>query len=172
MCFLVTAVVSDCVTLNEAEQLVAKFLADSRHKKARRNNIRNGRLGPQSDWETDLEGMSAEIAACRLLNLYPDLQTETIPVYDMVSKNGWTIDVKTTKYETGKLLAVRGKVASRSDFYMLMIGSFPKYRCAGFASAESLLSDETLTDLGRGLGHALEQNDLLTLNEWKEFFDR
>ena len=55
MCFLVTAVVSDCVTLNEAEQLVAKFLADSRHKKARRNNIRNGRVKKKPEVEYECE---------------------------------------------------------------------------------------------------------------------
>lgn len=162
----------ECVELNEAEQKLAQFLAKARHAKARNNNIENKRLGPQSDWETDLEGMAAEIAACKLLNVYPDLQTESIPIYDMVSRSGWTIDVKATKYKTGKLLAVKGKSENRSDFYMLMIGEFPEYRCGGLASAERLLNDKTLMDLGRGVGHAMEQDELQSLEEWKEMFDQ
>ena len=162
----------DHAILNEAEQKLATFLAKARHRKARRNNIENKRLGPQSDWETDLEGMAAEIAACKLLNVYPDLQTDSIPVHDMVSRSGWTIDVKATKYKNGKLLAVKGKSENRSDFYMLMIGEFPEYRCGGLASAERLLNDKTLTDLGRGVGHAMEQSDLQSIEEWREMFDQ
>jgi len=154
---------NNSITLNEAEQKLATFLAKKRYQNARSKGVKDNKIGGQSVAHTDLEGMAAEIAACRLLNVYPDLQTENIPVHDLVTSQGFTVDVKATKYETGRLLAVKGKAENPSDFYMLMIGAFPTYRCAGFASSEKLLCEETLTDLGMGEGHALEQKELMSL---------
>jgi len=110
------------ITLTEAEQRLSKFLATRRYQNARSKGITDNKIGDQSNISTDLEGMAAEIAACRLLNVYPDLQTESIPVHDLVTSKGYTVDVKVTRYESGKLLAVKNKISNPSDFYMLMIG--------------------------------------------------
>jgi len=159
------------IVLNEAEQKLATFLATSRYQNARSKGIKDNKIGDQSNMATDLEGMAAEIAACRLLNVYPDLQTESIPVHDLITSKGYTVDVKVTKYESGKLLAVKNKIKNPSDFYMLMIGTFPNYRCAGFASKDHLLCDSTLTDLGKGEGHALHQSDLTPIGIWSKMFN-
>ena len=156
------------ITLTEAEQRLSKFLATRRYQNARSKGIKDNKIGDQSNISTDLEGMAAEIAACRLLNVYPDLQTESIPVHDLVTSKGYTVDVKVTRYESGKLLAVKNKISNPSDFYMLMIGTFPNYRCAGFASRDDLLCEDTLTDLGRGEGHALHQSDLTPIGIWSK----
>lgn len=154
---------NNSITLNEAEQKLATFLAKKRYQNARSKGVKDNKIGGQSVAHTDLEGMAAEIAACRLLNVYPDLQTENIPVHDLVTSQGFTVDVKATKYEHGRLLAVKGKAENPSDFYMLMIGTFPEYRCAGVVSKHELLCEETLTDLGMGEVHALDQRKLMSL---------
>ena len=49
------------ITLNTAEQRLAKFVGRERDRNGRRNGYTNLRIGPQSDEETDLEGIAAEI---------------------------------------------------------------------------------------------------------------
>jgi hypothetical protein len=159
------------ISLSEAEQKLALFLAKKRYENARSKNITDNKIGSQSNYETDLEGMAAEIAAARLLNLYPDLQIVNIPTFDLMTNKGHTVDVKVTKYPNGKLLAVKGKIKYPCDFYMLMIGQCPNYHCAGFASGEDLLSVDTLSDLGRGTGHALSQDKLMPFTEWDKIFN-
>lgn len=148
------------VELNECEQRMAKFLARSRYEAARKTGKPNNRIGPQSDHFTDLEGIAAEIAFCKLFNAYPDTQIGVLEDADAYTIQHGAVDVKATKYQTGKLLAVKGKVHHPADSYALMIGEFPRYRFAGWAKASELLRDENITDLGRGKGYALEQGDL------------
>ena len=62
------------VTLNDAEQRLARYLARQRYESNRNQGVTNNRVGPQSDEVTDLEGIAAEIAFCKLFNVYPDLE--------------------------------------------------------------------------------------------------
>ena len=87
------------ITLTESERQVAEFIAKRRFDSCRESNIVNNKKGPQSNYETDLEGMASELAAAKALNVWPDL-TEEIQAHDLIY-NGITIDVKTTKYKTG-----------------------------------------------------------------------
>ena len=154
------------VKLTETEAKIAEFVGKSRFNNARKNKIYNGKKGPQSDYETDLEGAASELAAAKILNLWPDLQIEKVPTHDLIFK-GITIDVKTTKYHKGRLIASLHKKEKSCDYYMLMIGSFPEYSCAGFAKKEKLLNKNTITNLGWGDLHALDQKDLVTLEDFK-----
>jgi len=148
------------IVLNEIEQRLATFLAKKRHENARNKGISNGRMGPQSDWETDLEGIAAEIAFCKAHNVYPDLQLEVLETADAFTLDMGAVDVKSTKYRNGMLLAVMGKTDSPPDSYALMIGEFPRYRFVGWARAGELLRDENIKNLGHGDGYALPQEKL------------
>jgi hypothetical protein len=148
------------VTLNEAEQKLAQYLAKKRYLSQRANGVANMKMGPQSNEETDLEGISGEIAFCKLFNCYPDLTGEPGP-YDTWMKDAGSVDVKTTHYERGRLLAVKHKDETPlPDIYALMIGKFPEYRFAGWAWAFDLIDPDRLTDLGHGPTYCLEQNEL------------
>ena len=57
------------VTLTDSERQVAEFIAQRRFDGARDKNIYNSRKGPQSDYETDLEGMASELATAKALNV-------------------------------------------------------------------------------------------------------
>ena len=48
------------ITLNDAEQRLAKYVARARTDNARSINLAQTKIGPQSQYETDLEGMGAE----------------------------------------------------------------------------------------------------------------
>jgi hypothetical protein len=155
------------IELTLTEQKIAEFIAKARYNNARKKDIPNNKKGPQSNYSTDLEGFASELAAAKLLNLYPDLQIDKVPNHDLIFK-GVTIDVKATKYNSGRLIAGLNKNLKECDYYMLMVGTFPEYRCGGVASKKELLNKETITNLGWGNLHALEQHELKQIEEFKE----
>jgi hypothetical protein len=150
------------ITLNSAEQRLAKYIAAARHKANREQGAIDRKIGPQSSDKTDLEGIAAELAFTKLFNIYPDLETGgERPIEDAVLKSGETIDVKATKYSTGKLTAVPWKnKENRVDAFALMVGEFPSYRFAGFMSADELLSPGRLGSLGYKECYLAPQSDL------------
>ena len=148
------------IILSEAEQRLAKFLAQRRYENARNKGLTNAKMGDQSNELTDLEGIASEIAFCKLANIYPDLDLDHTNAADCYLRDGRAVDVKSTTYKTGRLLSVRWKDVTKVDVFVLMVGEFPKYRCAGFMQAKDLIQPDRLTDLGHGTGYAATQNEL------------
>lgn len=148
------------VTLSEAEQRLAKYLAKQRYELSREMGLPNKKVGDQSNEMTDLEGIAAEIAFCKLANVYPDLDMTGPKAEDCVLRDGRSVDVKSTIYETGRLLAVRWKESGSVDIYVLMVGKFPTYRCAGFMSSKDLLDECRVINLGHGESYAATQDEL------------
>ena len=70
------------------------------------------------------------------------------------------VDVKTTRYSNGHLLATIGKgdKEERPDAYVLMVGKFPSFYVAGIMSADELLREERLSEKFKG--YAAEQKEL------------
>ena len=156
--------VNNTITLNEAEQKLAHYLAKARYAANRDQSVVDRKVGPQSCEATDLEGIAAEIAFARIMNVYPDLDVGHRPDFDVsipVGNSFITIDVKATKYPHGKLLAVPGKVTKPPRAYALVVGEMPRYRLAGFLPASARLRESTLTDLGHGPTHAVPQSRLV-----------
>lgn len=147
------------IELSQAEQQLAKYLAKLRNEKSRTRKTENKRIGPQDDFTTDLEGIGAELAFCKMFNLYPDLECKAGD-YDAMDHEGNRVDVKATKYKNGHLLAVPWKKGKEPDVYVLLVGEFPSYRCAGFMRADELISDARLKDLGHGKVYAAAQSEL------------
>ncbi len=153
------------IQLNEVECRLCKHIAKQRYSINRENNVMNAKIGEQSNEMTDLEGFAGELAFCKMFNIYPDL---TVKVNRSAEDKGdcilygKTVDVKTTKYKTGKLLAAIWKV-HYIDLYALMIGEFPVYIFKGFMKAEELLKIERLQNLGHGEGYVAHQLELIEL---------
>jgi|TARA_B110000967_G_C18757704_1_gene496196 hypothetical protein len=146
------------ISLSNNEQRLAKFIARSRYENARTNNIQDVKISNQSNEEIDLEGFGAELAYCKLMNLYPDLETGgSLPNFDCISRYGATIDVKTTKYKKGHLLATLKKKNNPPDKYVLIVGEFPNYQIVGEIGSDEFLQDNNIKNLGRGRGYALSQ---------------
>jgi hypothetical protein len=153
------------VTLDETEQIVCQMLAEARHNNNRTCGVRNAKVGSQSDAFTDLEGVAAEFAFCKLFNVYPDFSinprssAEGEDDGDAVLKDGRTVDVKSTKYKSGRLLAVPWKEPT-VDLFALMVGTFPSYTFKGFMRRDELLTPQRLGNLGRGPTYIAEQDEL------------
>jgi hypothetical protein len=152
------------VELNELEQALARDLATRRHSTSRAEGLKDARRGPMSAEEVDLEGAGAELAFCKLANVYPDTGGQPRPE-DCHLADGRKVDVKATKHENGHLIAVRWKKPGAVDIYALVVGKFPKYRCAGFLPSSELLRDERLKSFGREPAYAAEQDELQRIEE-------
>lgn len=153
------------IELTKYEQKIAEFIAKVRTKSSRASGIKNLKVGPQSDQQTELEGAGSELAAAKILNVWPDLNPDKPAIEDFIYKN-LTVDVKTTKYPNGRLILPLYKKNKACDYYMLMIGSFPTYKCVGLASKEKLIDDSNIASFGRNLHHTLEQNELKSVEDF------
>jgi hypothetical protein len=149
------------ITLNDAEQKLAHYLAKRRHAEARSRGITDRQIGPQSSSETDLQGIGAEIAFCRIFNVYPDTEVGHTPLADCTLPCGSTVDVKATKHQNGHLLVAKWKAPDAVTAYALMVGTFPNYRIAGMAPSESIFRPDRLKNFGHGEGYAVGQWGLL-----------
>ena len=152
------------VSLNFGEQVVCKTLAKQRYELARKNGRPDQQIGKQSSEQTDLEGIGGEIAASKVLNVYPSPILELDSGRD-IKYRGIKIDVKTTKYKTGKLVAKLNTRSEEVDVYLLVTGVFPDYIIRGFALKDELLSDKNINDLGHGPGYTLTQDKLRPIEE-------
>lgn len=148
------------IELNDTEQRIADYLAKVRTASNNAIGVVNKKQGPQSDHETTLQGIGAELAFCRLFNIYPDLTNANGNNIDATLRSGETVDVKATKYPNGKMLVVRWKKLGDVSLYVLMVGTFPRYRCAGFFPSDQVLHPDRLVDLGHGPVYAVEQHEL------------
>tara|TARA_R110000782_G_scaffold2490_1_gene9630 strand:+ start:50 stop:526 length:477 start_codon:yes stop_codon:yes gene_type:complete len=147
--------------LTEFEQKICKIGAEMRHDVARSSGVYNAKIGPQSNLETDLLGLGGELCVGKWLNVYPDLT-----IYarqggaDLISHSGKRIDVKTTKYSTGKLLAKLNTPYKDIDIFVLVTTNFPKFVIRGWATKEQLINSNNIINLGHGEGYGLNQNQL------------
>ena len=152
----------DSIELNEIEQTLSKLIAEKRYHTNRKGGVTNNRIGKQSDHLTDLTGIGAEIAFCKLHNLYPDYSLfPRKGGADCIDKSGNKIDVKTTTYHNGHLIAVGTASKGNVKFYALMVGDFPTYTYKGWCTENELLKNENLKDFGYGKpSYALPQEAL------------
>ena len=152
-------------TLTDLEQKLCTEGSEMRYNVARTSGVSNGKIGPQSNKETDLLGLGGELATARWLNVYPDLT-----IYarqggvDLVSHSGINIDVKTTKYRSGRLITPIHKNIT-GDLFALMIGKFPNYIFKGFMSQEKLIDDSNIGNLGYGPTYMANQDELRDLKD-------
>jgi len=156
------------ISLSENEQRLAVHIGQKRTANGIRKMLPDTKIGDQSFVETDLEGFAAELAFCKLMNIYPDLETgDFLPNYDCVDCNGVTYDVKTTKHKNGRLVATLKKKNNPADKYVLSVGVFPDYELIGEIGAEEFFQDINIMNLGKGPCYALTQAELqpLTIQE-------
>lgn len=142
-----------------------RVLAEKRYEINRENSVKNMRMGDQSDAITDLEGIAGEVAFCLMFNIFPDIGMSKYSggSPDCKTRKGNTVDIKTTKYRTGKLLE-RASSRSKADIYVLMVGELPTYECVGWIESYKLFKEENLVDLGHGDTYALPQSKLKSIN--------
>ena len=146
--------IGDTHTLSATEQRIAIWLSKMRYQAARNAGVTDKKVGNQSNEDTDLEGIASEMAFCRMFNLYPDLSVGARSASqgdengDARLHCGSVVDVKTTKYSSGRLIAAKWKGANNNiDYYALMVGEFPTYTFRGFMDSSELMKQDRLGKL-------------------------
>ena len=136
------------VTLGEIEQQVARMVAERRTSVSRSVGVEDKKTTEQAGDLIELEGVAGELAFCRWINAYPDLSGDSFADWDVTTHKGRKVDVKTTRGNQYGLIVSQRKASHPADVYVLMVGSFPSYRCAGYATKEEVFRKEHLSDPG------------------------
>lgn len=157
----------DTIRLNDNELDLARKIAGLRYTNARILGKQNGKIGPQSNFMTDFSGMCGELAFCKMIGIYPNLDAKEPDVPYDYRVGMYTIDVKTTSYKTGCLLSRADKEYNGVDIYVLMIGSplDGEYRFGGFASSDELRNQDNIGEKFQGRSYYMEQKDLAPLSD-------
>ena len=156
------------IVLSLHEQKICEYIAKKRYEINRQNNVENKKIGDQDDDFTDTNGFGGEFAFCKLFNVMPDFIVKVTQSnkndYDAIIYNSIKVDVKTTKYYSGKLLVAKWKV-DEVDVYALMVGEMPKYIFKGFILREELIKDTRLEQMKNGLSYVARQYELKEIQE-------
>jgi hypothetical protein len=157
------------ITLNENEQKIVEYIAKTRHSSAREKGFDDKQISDDSKYKIDLDGFGGEFAFCKAFNIMPSFVTGKTDKDDCIMADGTTVDVKTTVYRSGHLLAPMTKKVGDVDIYALVIKlSESTFRIVGFRGSEKLISDygyQCHKDNPKlpGEGYALPQSEL---HEW------
>ena len=139
------------VRLSRSEIASAQQAAAFRWQLARASGVTNPRRDTRSDADIDLLGLKAEIAVAKALHLpYRASDLGIDSGADMWSDDVG-IDVKSTFYQTGKLL-FKSLDAFVADYAILVTASEDKdvMRVVGGMGRERFGADSVEVDLGRG----------------------
>jgi hypothetical protein len=152
------------VTLSDAEYLTVRTLGGMRSLVGRAAGVVDRKVTDISGVSIDEDGMMAEYAFCKHHNIFPDI----VPgprsgSCDCVYK-GKRIDIKSTRYKNGRLLATL-KDNPDVDLYVLGIIDGNTVTFPGYATKAQLCREENKVDLGRGVGYALDQDQLTPFRE-------
>lgn len=163
-----TIEIGTVVRLNEDVEAECRALATSRYESNRKHNIRNQKIGKQSNEFTDLQGIGGEFAFCAMIGVDPDTtiypRSSLKDKGDLLLPDGRKVDIKTTHYKDGKLLVVPWKAGSQEmDLYGLMVGTFPEFQFKGVIESKKILLTSKMRDMGYGPTYAAEQNELKDL---------
>jgi hypothetical protein len=91
-----------------------------------------------------INAFGAEVAFCKLHNLFPNAAIDGFEVWDCLMHDGKKMNVKQTISMDHNLLIARKINLDYADYYSLMIGTFPQYLFAGWVESRSVIQDRWL----------------------------
>ena len=145
------------VKLNELEQSIAEAIAVERLNICNNLGIKD-RLINRSHMSKDIEreAVAAEMVLCKTLGLYPEFLFDIKPSSKAkgtdkgdLTLNGFNVDVKYTRYKTGKLFARYKYEGDCIDTYCLITKEDDRtYNIRGFMTSTDLLQEHRVGTLG------------------------
>jgi len=154
------------VHMTPSESAIALTLAVMRNTTARVNGVTDKQMGKQDPIQIDRDGILAEMAFGKQFNLYPDLS-----VYprkggaDLITHQGLKIDIKATRYKSGRLLIHIDKDVEEVDIYVLGVVDGDSVDFVGYIKSKEAIQTQNLKDLGHGSGYVIEQTNLKKFKE-------
>ncbi len=156
------------VTLNNGEVAIATVIGTMRATTARASGVANKKVGPQSDVKTDVIGFAAELAFCKSQNIHADFTIGPQSLgADCTMPAPWncTADIKTTTYETGRLIVPPNKKESGTGLYVLVVGKMPVFRVIGYAHETEVFLKANYRLFNGQHSYILEQSQLHSFDE-------
>lgn len=136
------------VKLNEIEDELAKQVAKARTAISRKDGVPNQKISEEDDFEVEYVGMSGELAVAKAMNVFPDLSIMSRSGgYDLRSAQGNRVEVKTTRYHSGKLVARLKALPEHSDYYVLVTGNPPNMTIRGYIPTQEFLKEVNIGKL-------------------------
>lgn len=144
----------DKIELIDFEVELVKIIGGRRYSSNRNAGVPGSLImedgGAAPDAEIDIQAFGAELAFCKLHNLYPDLTLMirtgsddcSLPFKPGVPNR--SIDVKWTGRKNGRLIVAYYKKNLASDIYVLMRGHLPMYEYLGWIYARDLFKPENV----------------------------
>ena len=152
------------VTLNESEVKLVERITKDRSSFDKKKGFKDHRRAKkQTARFIETNGFGGEIAFCKLFNIFPDLVTDHVSDYDAILHDGTKVEIKTTEYGHGKLIARH--VKSSADIYVLVTGTMPDYIVVGFVPAEVVKAGKDT--LNGKTAYIVEQKDFVPIEELK-----
>jgi len=148
------------INLSTSELFVCRMLGMMRRSTAM-NRVSDQQMGDQDTWAIDIDGVVGEFCVAKALNLCPDFSISVRSGgADLINHGKQTIDVKTTRVKSGRLLATLKKADASCDLYYLVIVDDLGGDLVGCVTKEKLFAEENKKDIGHGIGYVMEQDQL------------
>ena len=153
------------VTLSTSEMAVCSMIGSMRHLISRANQVVDRQHGHQSALDIDTDGVISEYAFCKYWNIFLDLTIEPRSgSFDCVL-NKKRIDIKSTRYATGRLIRTL-KQTTDIDIYVLAIIDGNTVTFPGWITSDAFIQEENIMNLSnKGDCYAVEQSGL---TPWRE----
>ena len=145
------------IKLNDLEQSIAEAVAVQRLNLCNSLGIKDRliNLSVQSK-QIEREAVAAELVLCKALDVFPEQMFDLKPCSKKqgtdkgdIVLGGYNVDVKYTRYKTGKLFARYKYEAKCIDSYCLITQEDEQvYNIRGFMTASDLLQDSRVGALG------------------------
>lgn len=154
------------VRLLPAESRLVEWMARQVAARIEKEGWNQPTVGQGSWLDYARQGFGAEIAFCKLFNVYPDLSIDgpARAGCDITLHDGRTIEIKSIDAPWKNLIAPLNTADKpRPDYFGLMVCNSPYYEWMGAIPADEFLVPGRLKNLGRGLTYVASPNELRPL---------
>lgn len=153
-------------TLTELEQKICSTSGKMRYNSNRKAGLPNAKVSKRNPTDIEMIGVAGELAVAKYLNVYPDLSIFVRKGgADLITHDNKKIDVKTTFYDKGKLIAFYKTDYGDIDTFVLVTAEhYPIVVIRGWAKREDLINNNKIGDLGYGKVFVMEQSELRDIN--------
>jgi len=157
------------VTLNKTELRLVEYVSQSRYRTNRDSGVVDALVADASPIKMERQGFGAEVAFCKLFNVYPDMTIEPRSGgHDCTMPSGLRIDVKSCTRRTDHLLVTMKKAGDfqRVDAYALMLcqdagdAVAPEYGFVGWCFYDDILDRACLKTFSTGQSYAKTIDEL------------